>query len=93
MEAIEQIEDELYAISLKVLALTSILSSIDVISDFGQGYLLYQNPKLRAYGLLTIAINWIPGIIASIHLISYQRHQLGLKKTLLYCREFVFITY
>ena len=88
METIGQVEDELLAISLFVLALTSFLSSIDVISDFGQGYLLYQDPELRAYGILTIAINWIPGVVASIHLLSYQRHQLGLKKTLLYCGEF-----
>ena len=34
--------DELEALSLPMLGLNTFLSSVDVTSDFGQGYLLYQ---------------------------------------------------
>lgn len=85
MDPTDEFMDELQAISLTVLGLTSFVSSIDVISDFFQGYLLYRDPELRQYGIVTIGINWIPGVIASIHLLSNQGRQLGLVKTLVWC--------
>ena len=87
---IEEVANELVTISLTILACTTFLSFVDVSSDFVQGFLLYQDrdPELSLYGLITIAINWIPGVVASIHLVSHHRHKLGIFKTLLWCGKF-----
>ena len=85
--------DELQAISLSVIAISCFLSSIDVSSDFGQGYLLYQDPDLRNYGILMFVINWMPGLVASVHLITNQRNNLGPCKTFLWCSEYNGIIY
>ena len=77
--------DELLLISLPVLGITSFLSTFDMSLDFLQGYVLYHNEKLYKYGILTFCINWIPGVIASIHLISNQGKILGPKKTFIWC--------
>ena len=79
------VQNELYTISLKVLTLTVFLSVIDVSSDYVQGYLLYQDSELWRYGILTFVINWFPGVVASVHLLSYQRLELGFVKTFLGC--------
>ena len=89
MDEIDEFVDELQKLSLSNLALTSFLSSIDVTSDFGQGYLLYQDPELSKYGILTFSINWIPGVIAAVHLVSNQRRNLGPYKTFLLAGKFV----
>ena len=81
----EEAVNELVSISLTVLAFTTFLSFVDVSSDFVQGFFLYQDPELSKYGLITIAINWIPGVVASIHLVSNHRHELGIVKTLSWC--------
>ena len=36
------------------------------------------------YGLVTIGINWIPGLVAAIHMISVYRRELKAMKTLIY---------
>ena len=87
--ACEEAINELVTISLTILAYSTFLSFVDVSSDYVQGFILYQDPELCLYGLITIAINWIPGIVASLHLVSYHRHELGTKKTLLWCGEFI----
>ena len=39
------------------------------------------------YGLLTIAINWLPGLVAAIHIISMYRHNFKACKTMLAARK------
>ena len=85
--------DELLLLSLPVLAFSSLLSSIDVVSDYVTGFILLADPELRIYGIITIAINWVPGVIASIHLISSQGRELGTSKTLLWCCKFLIILF
>ena len=34
------------------------------------------------YGILTIAINWIPGFVAAIHIIAMYRHRYSPSKTI-----------
>ena len=45
----------------------------------------YKDPELWHYGILTFVINWFPGVIASVHLLSYQRNELGFIKTFFWC--------
>ena len=87
MEQLNQIAtiNELESIAMTALALTTFLSVVDVTSDFVQGILLYLDEKLSPYGVVTLSINWIPGLIASVHLLTYQRHQFGTKRTLFWC--------
>ena len=82
---VKQVEDELLSISMNLLAFTTVLSVVDVSSDFIQGYLLYQDPDLWKFGILTFVINWLPGVIASIHLLTNQGRELGFAKTLIGC--------
>ena len=49
------------------------------------GSFLYKDPELWHYGILTFVINWFPGVVASVHLLSYQRHELGFVKTFFCC--------
>ena len=83
--SLQQASNELLSISVRVLILTTLLSAIDVGSDYVQGILLCQDPNLRIYGIVIIVINWIPGAIAAVHLVTYQRYELGPTKTLLCC--------
>ena len=89
MDALQKISvdrrhlNDLLLMSLKALALATFLSLIDVGSDFIQGINLCQDPELRVFGVITIAINWLPGAIAAIHLVTYQRHELGPTKTII----------
>ena len=48
--AIKHIQNQLWSISLKVLAFTIFLNTIDLSTDFAQSYLLYQDPALIEYG-------------------------------------------
>ena len=34
------------------------------------------------YGLLTIAINWLPGMVAAMHIIAMHRHEYSTIKIL-----------
>ena len=82
---VKQVEDELLSISMKLLAFTTVLSVVDVSSDFIQGYLLYQDPGLRKYGILTFVLNWLPGVVASIHLVTNHSRELGFEQTIKGC--------
>ena len=62
---------------------THLITTVNIYLHF-----LFTDPELWIYGVITILINWIPGVIASIHLISNQRHQVGPIKTLVYCSKF-----
>ena len=48
---------------------------------------LFATHFLQTLGIVTLAINWFPGVIASIHLLTNQGHELGFVKTLLCCGE------
>ena len=82
---VKQVEDELFSISMRLLAFTTFISAVDVTSDFIQGFLLYQDPKLWKFGILTFGINWFPGVIASIHLVTNHSRELGFAQTLIGC--------
>ena len=49
--ALKHIQNQLWSISLKVLAFTIFLNTIDLSTDFAQSYLLYQDPALIEYGI------------------------------------------
>ena len=34
------------------------------------------------YGLITVLINWLPGLVAAIHCVSTKRHEYGVKRTI-----------
>ena len=40
-------------------------------------------------GLMIIAMNWLPGVVASIHLLSMYRAKLPPQKTILYAGKTV----
>ena len=35
------------------------------------------------YGAITVAINWLPGVVAAIHMISMYRHRFKASKVIL----------
>lgn len=67
---------------LKILFWDLPVSILDTGSDFFQAYSLYFNNDLTTYGIIIFFINWLPGIVAAIHLISVKRRKYGAKKTL-----------
>ena len=44
-------------------------------------------PNNRIYGLVTIGINWLPGVAAAVHFTSLYRTRQDCKKTLLWACE------
>ena len=61
-----------------------LISFLDTVSDFAQGVALFWTPEKRVYGVVTLAINWIPGIPAAIHLLSMYRQEFPWYSTLIY---------
>ena len=54
--------------------------------EYFQGYSLCTSdaqPEMWQYGIATIAINWLPGLAAAVHIVSMYRTQLSAKTTLL----------
>ena len=48
------------------------------------------------YGILTIAINWIPGFVAAVHIIAMYRHRYSPSKTIvaagiIFCTLFLYL--
>ncbi len=39
---------------------------------------------VKVYGIVTLALNWVPGVVAAVHLLSMQRRRLPPERTLLY---------
>ena len=56
----------------------------DVSSDFAQAFQLIFDEELKYYGYITLAINWMPGVVAAIHMMSTKRLEYGVRKTLLW---------
>ena len=53
-----------------------------------QGIELLFREGLHSYGWIIIAVNWVPGLVASMHIIHMYRTKLPAKKTLLYTGRF-----
>ncbi len=68
----------------RILFWDILISFLDTVSDFAQGVVLYSTPEKQLYGVFTLAINWIPGIPAAIHLVSMYRTEFPWYCTLLY---------
>lgn len=56
----------------------------DVVTDILQGVALLTTDGMATYGIITLAICWLPGFPAAIHLLSMYRNKLEWEKTLLY---------
>ncbi|TRY78671.1 hypothetical protein TCAL_11594 [Tigriopus californicus] len=69
---------------LKILFWDIVISIGDGISDFAQGINLIMTEKQAVYGYLTIAINWLPGLVAVFHLLSSYRAKIATAKLFLY---------
>ena len=47
-------------------------------------------PNNKIYGLVTIGINWLPGVVAAVHLISMYRTKQDCRKTVLWaCKDWI----
>ena len=57
----ELTESVLSFITIKVFLWDIIISVADIVSDFLQGYTLFNLPGKKYYGIWCLAINWIPG--------------------------------
>ena len=60
-------------LTIKVLFWDIGVSLGDTITDFCQGLALLFTPGKEVYGIITLAINWVPGIPAAVHLFSMYR--------------------
>lgn len=60
------------------------MAAKEVAKFWCQGVALFWTPEKSVYGVVTLAINWIPGIPAAIHLISMYREDFPWYSTLLY---------
>ena len=70
--------------ALRILLVDLFIACCDLASDFVQGYALLLTPDKRVYGIVTLGINWIPGIVAAIHLLSVYRRELPWYRAILY---------
>ena len=70
--------------TVKVVLWDILFSGADILSDFAQGLALFKTPGSRAYGVASLAINWIPGLAATLQLISKYRNELPVQKVFLY---------
>ena len=78
-------------LTLKILFVDLFVSLGNVGSDFAFGFhLLHEDHVL--YGWISLAINWFPGITASIYVITMYRHELGPKRAVCYAL-LVFLLY
>ena len=71
-------------ITLKVFLWDIVISVADISSDFVQGYTLFVCEERRVYGIISLCINWVPGLAASIHVLSTYRTIWPWYKVVLY---------
>ena len=80
--------------AIVLLALITILIDIcintgDVVTDFWYGWELFEQRNEQGkesfflYGIIVWTINWLPGVVATIYLLSMYRHKLGPKYALI----------
>ena len=77
---------------LRILFVDLFVSIGDVGSDFTFGFQLLQEGATFIYGCISLAINWLPGIVASIYVVTMYRHMLSTKFAVLYA-ILVFLLY
>ena len=70
--------------ALRILFIDLLVICCDLASGFLQGYALYSTEGKEKYGLITFAINWIPGICAAIHVLSVYRREMAWYKAILF---------
>ena len=69
--------------ALRILFVDLLIACCDLASGFLQGYALLSTEGKRVFGFITFGINWIPGIVAAIHLLSVYRRELPWYKAIL----------
>ena len=62
--------------ALRILFVDLLIACCDLVSSLLQGYALLSTEGKRVFGLITFGINWIPGFVAAIHLLSVYRLEL-----------------
>ena len=62
--------------ALRILFVDLLIVCCDLVSSLLQGYALLSTEGKRVFGLITFGINWIPGFVAAIHLLSVYRLEL-----------------
>ena len=71
-------------LTLRVLFWDLTIAVGDVVTDLVQGVALLTSEGTAVYGIITLAICWLPGFPAAIHLVSMYRNKLEWRKTLLF---------
>ena len=71
-------------ITLKVVLYDLVISLGDMIFDFLQSFSLMSTPGKFYYGIVSLAIIWIPGLAASMTCISKYRTKIAWYKVFLY---------
>ncbi len=71
--------------TLKVLFIDVPIALGDVVTDFAQGVALVtkDDADYRQFGMIILAVNWLPGVVAAAHLISMYRSTMSFRKVAL----------
>ena len=46
------------------------LSIFDIFSDFAVGYALFSDSSSKNYGIFSLCLNWVPGLVLFLHIFS-----------------------
>ena len=79
-------------LTLKILFVDLFVSFGNVGSDFAFAFQLMQEESKWQYGCISLAINWLPGLAASIYVLTMYRQLLKPKFVILYA-VLVFVLY
>ena len=79
-------------LTLKILFVDLFVSFGNVGSDFAFAFQLMQEEGKWQYGCISLAINWLPGLAASIYVLTMYRQLLKPKYVILYA-VLVFVLY
>ena len=79
-------------LTLKILFVDLFVSFGNVGSDFTFAFQLMQEEGKWQYGCISLAINWLPGLAASIYVLTMYRQLLKPKFVILYA-VLVFVLY
>ena len=70
--------------ALRILFIDLLIACCDLASGFIQGYALISTEGKAVYGFITLGINWVPGIVAAIHVLSVYRRELAWYRAILF---------
>lgn len=80
--------------TLKVLFFDVFITIGDVVSDFAQALALFNSKSEKTltgetwiYGLVSMVVIWLPGVVCAIHIISMYRYKWSAKRTIAYARK------